>query len=679
MPVYKFRGPDGQSYDITAPEGMPEAAAYEQFAAYWKQSRARPAGVPGGPKTEGQKKLEAEGATRAAGAAAAQDNSGTLQVANPFGSNFDTGIPVNDAVGSVLANLGAGFSKLGRGVRDIFPGGRSDAEKQDSRIRDEALADSTTGGGLLQTAAEVGPTLAIPAGGFVKAAGAGLRGAQAAGRAMVGAAPQAASAAAGAARMGTAAAATDAALAGGVMGAAQERTSDESRLGNAALGAALGGVLPFVVAGGKGLYQMLSMGGAEQKAAERLINEVGGIDAAQALVDKIKNAPRAHPAVENIPLTTAETTGNAALGVAERRSAAANPAPWTDFRATQRSAKADALFDITRGADDLDARVAARDTATAPLRGKALSAAAQDPWFHEPVVQASQRIAQSGGGANPAVQSVLGYVDRELSNGITPERLYEVRKVLVDKLGGPKDITDALGASVKTARAQTMEIVNAIDTALEQASKGKWKDVNGTATANQARRKYMNEYSRLSRPVDDATASSKLRDYYLGEGGPRTIDAAGNEIPSVTGTNLGRQMEKLGSNGFGETWQMGTRDGLDALLATVRKSELLQAAIKNAGTSGGGSNTAMDVASLVRNAQMLPNQGIISQIAGAAGNRSTKLQMAALTDALQNPQLFVRGVEKKIAAGAPLTKTEEHVMNVLRAASAATPAALTQQ
>ena len=103
--------------------------------------------------------------------------------------------PTKDMTGSekVLANLGAGFANLGQGVESLKTkafGSKQDQAAMDAdiwekRARDEQLANATTGGGALQLAGEIAPTLLIPGGGLASVAGrgaaqaaAGLRAAQ---------------------------------------------------------------------------------------------------------------------------------------------------------------------------------------------------------------------------------------------------------------------------------------------------------------------------------------------------------------------------------------------------------------------------------------------------------------------------------------------------------------------
>ena len=77
-----------------------------------------------------------------------------------------------------------------------------------------------------------------------------------------------------------------------------------------------------------------------------------------------------------------------------------------------------------------------------------------------PAAQAAERVAVGPSSANPAVQRVADYVRSQLGADakipITPERLYEVRKVLADKLDGPHIIGDKLSAATKGAQRETM-------------------------------------------------------------------------------------------------------------------------------------------------------------------------------------------------------------------------------
>jgi hypothetical protein len=90
---------------------------------------------------------------------------------------------------------------------------------------------------------------------------------------------------------------------------------------------------------------------------------------------------------------------------------------------------------------------------------------------------------------------------------------------------------DETAAIVKGAGQTTMDLIKTIDGALESASGGGWA-------------RYMETYADKSKPVTSARASQGIRDQYAKEGAPQLAG-----VPQVTGTNLGRAIDKHGTNG----------------------------------------------------------------------------------------------------------------------------------
>ena len=307
-----------------------------------------------------------------------------------------------------LANLGAGFDAAWQGLKQVVPGmkGASDAEILEKRERDQALADATdtgvgadwmpSGGKLLQFAGETAPTLAIPG------VGVGGRLAQ---TALTRALPRATQAAQAFAR-----AAGTGATGGAAAGALQPTTSDESRLGNIVLGAAGGTVLPAAGAAwraGRQLVSNMTRGGGTRARASSAARGAGrrrrqrGAGRGSARPGEEISAPIG--ARHSRELAEASGSPTAARVESSARRSGDTAGAWDDFVGEQNVARYNAFVDATREAPRLDARVAARDRYTDPVRTRALGDAAQDPWFHVPAVQAAERVAASPTSVNPAV------------------------------------------------------------------------------------------------------------------------------------------------------------------------------------------------------------------------------------------------------------------------------------
>lgn len=528
-------------------------------------------------------------------------------------------------------NFGAGIDSAIKGVQGLLGGGPDDAAIKQKRTADSALADNTTGGAAMQFVGEAAPTLAIPGAGFVKGAQMAMR-----------VAPTAA-------RLGTVAAAGDAAIGGALGGAAQLTTSDESRLFNAAVGAVGGAALSGLIAAAKPVAQLLTSGGAQAKAAAELVRAMGGEKEAEAALAKMR-AYAPSPVTKDIPMSAAEITQNPALGRAERSAQARYTENWAPFREEQTKARYDALNRATAGADNLPALTKARADATSPMRADALRAAEGED-FVTPVNAAASWMREGAAGTNPAVQKVVGYVESNVGEHVTPEQLYSVRQTLLDKLNGKAKIGDDLGAATKAARRETMAMVNAIDDSLDGATAGKWSP-------------YLKEYASKSGEVNSAEALALIRKGFEKETAPQLAG-----VPYVTGARLARSIEKNGENSFGSKLTPDARGGLQDLQDNIGMTEGLQKLLKLTGTGGGGSNTAMDLTGLAASAAQNKIAGVVP-VLGKLLQRSSDMTQAAMSDALRNPEVFIAGVTKKLSQSRPLTRSEESVLALLRSAGA---------
>lgn len=531
----------------------------------------------------------------------------------------------------LLINYGAGTDSLIKGAKGLFGFGPDDAEIADKRERDRALADNTVGGSIAQLAGEIAPTLAIPGSGFVKGASLLTRGVPVA------------------ARLGTAAAIGDAAIGGGLVGALQLTSSDESRLFNSAVGAIGGAAFAGLIAAGKGVKNLITSGGAEGRAASRLVREMGGEDAADAVLAKARAyAPQG--VTRDIPMSAAEITQNPALARAEQSARTRFTEDWMPLKVDQAAARWDALKAAT--ANDLPAAKAARSAATDVLRGDALTRAAKAD-FVSPIEKETARMISGPSGANPAVEKLANYVDSVIGNEkvpVTPDRLYEARKVLLSKLNGKMQIGDELSAAAKSQRRETMQLVGAIDSAIDDASGGVWS-------------KYLSKYADKSGEVDSAQALSLIRGQFEKLNAPQFAG-----VPAVTSHRLGGAIEKFGQNSYGDKLTAGARAGLQDVQENIAMTDGLQKLLKMTGT-GGGSNTAMDLTALAAEEANNKLVGLVP-ILGKLAKRSEDMTLGAMSDILRNPTAFIGAVSEKLAQRLPLTKSEETLLLLLRSAGA---------
>jgi len=568
-----------------------------------------------------------------------------------------------------LANLGAGYDAAWQGLKQIVPGmkGPSDAELTAKRTRDAALADATdthvgadwlpTFGKTLQFAGEAAPSLAVP--GVGTAGNLAVKGA----RAVL---PRASEAALALARgVGTGAAG------GAAAGALQPVTEEESRPLNMILGAAGGAVLPAAgaawSAAKQGVGRLTRAGGIER--APSVLRESLGADADTVASTALQRerARQFQPAsVRAIPESLAEATGStnaARLESAARRGPAADT--WDDFVREQNASRFDAFADATREAPSIDRRVASRDRATGPLRERALGEAGQDPWFAAPASAAAERVAASPASVNPAVQHVTNYVRSQLGaeakTAITPARLYEVRKVLADKLNGPHVIGDDLSAATKGAQRETMALIAGIDDALNEASSGKWSQ-------------YLERYQEKSRPVNASRAARDARAVFEQPGIPEVGGA-----PEMTLNRL-RAARKAGDSNFdprATDFSPRAERTLQALEDQYVRAQEPVKVRKLVGTQGGGPQTSTDLA-----LGLLTKRGNIPVISAAVERLTRGSDVAMQTEVsrlLQNPREAANAIRVAQQRGQPMTPAQQLLLEALARSTGAAAGALTTQ
>lgn len=271
----------------------------------------------------------------------------TLQVANPFGDNLDTGIPMGTGMQNYLAGRGKATYDLVRGLgQDLGLVSRQDVAN--SRALDAPLMATGAGkaGYVEGTMTNLLPAAFIP--GANTLAGAGAIGA--------------------------------------TMGLLQPSTSTGETMFNAGLGGLMApaGILAGRAAGalyqgGKAVLEPLFQGGQQRVAARALQAFAGGPQAAADAANTIQSAGNFLPGVEP---TTAELANNAGLAQMER-SLRNNPeylSALTARNQANRGAMTSALEGIAGNDSDMALEQQIRTSATAPLYANARSAtAASDP------------------------------------------------------------------------------------------------------------------------------------------------------------------------------------------------------------------------------------------------------------------------------------------------------------
>lgn len=559
----------------------------------------------------------------------------------------------------VLANIGAGMADLGMGARQLWTDMTGTPEQQaaikaevdEKKRRDKALAESTTGGSLLQIAGNVAPTLAIPVGSFV-------RGATALPRAL------GAMSAAAPARLGTGALAADAALGGAAISAVDPVGTDESRGINMLSGATLSAAAPLAIAGGNQVRRMVTQSGGGERAAEQLAGELGA-QSPQVLrqtIDRLRNVQQGP-----IPLSTAASLADPQLARLEAGSRARSGANWYDFDQNQARSVWNELSAATRGADEVDARRAMRSSNRQALYNQAMSTI-NEPAFARDLSGFRANLdtaARSAEASNPAVRSMLQSLADEIDRlgpDFRPEHLATIRANLASK--APLVPTNAYQAAPRESPA-TMSVMREVDSILNNATGGRWQDVLGG-------------YARDSNLVRSSQAAGKVREAFIDPATGRvrgvSADAAG-DVPKVTEAGLGRALDVARGPRKETVLGQTANARLESILEALRAQNIVQG-VKRSATAGGGSNTTSDkiaaqaasgLADAVANTAGQPGRMSLDALRNFANTRRD----AALAEALQNPQRMVELLEGKLRAGRPLSPAEQQLLALLRGAPAA--------
>jgi hypothetical protein len=543
----------------------------------------------------------------------------------------------------ILANIGAGMADLGTGVKSLYTDMfGSEAEKRAmeqevarKREIDKRLAGSVTGGGLLQVAGGIVPTLAIP--GIPVAAGAG--------------------------RLATAAAG---AATGAGYGAIVPRGEGENRTNNMILGGAIGGALPLSMSA---LNAATMPFRGQSRAAQEVTEAIAPRGATsperravleQAMRQVRQQAPQASQAPGgSIPLSVPARLGNPELARLEAGSRARSGANWYDFDQNQARAVADEVMAATRGADDLAARRALRSNNRSVLYNQAMGSI-NEPAFARDLTSFRANLdqaARSAEASNPAVRNMVQQLADEIDRlgaDFTPEHLATIRANLASK--APLVPTNAYQAAPRESPA-TMSVLREVDNILNGATGGRWQDVVGS-------------YARDSNQVRASQAAGKVREAFIDPATGRvrgvSADAAG-DVPKITEARLGRALDAARGPRKDLVLDPTANMRLESVLEALRRQNIVQG-VKRSATAGGGSNTASDqfaagtaralgdvALDAVGGPGAVVGRSIMGTVRGAVDARKDR----ALAEALQNEQAFIRMLENQAAKeGSTLDRSE---------------------
>jgi hypothetical protein len=538
------------------------------------------------------------------------------------------------------------------------------------------------GGALMQTAGELLPTLVVPGGAALK----GASKLPVLGKALARLAPRS-----------IGAAATDAALMGAASAALRPTMTDESRLGNTALGAAGGGLGAGVIGAATKYAPLVTRVGrdaAARQAAGAKLTEALGDEAAQTAlsIEKALAAREAMPAgsvTKDIPLTAAQAArvgeGDVAgkgSQILARQQMGVMGGAADDFGQLARQQN-DAIFEAavdragvegTEGA--VQAFKGARDIKTEKMREEALQAAARWPEVGAPLRAHTEALRGATAAGSPA-RRLADLVDQTLAENPSPAQLYELRKMLASKLSGPHMPGDDVAAIVKGANRATVQLIDAIDARLNEAAQRK----GGSA---QPWTDYLERYKAESPSVTSARAQQQINEALSAEGRPMV-----GTSPQVTRHALGKALEKYGSNYWGSRLTPQAQGRYDELMTLLNRMDEPMRSVKLGGTGGGGSQTATQLqvaGDVAKNAAAgaaeshLGGTGFalraIMSALDRSGAESTKRELAQL---MLDPGRAAQAIRAKLAERLPLTYGERLFLQATRGTGAGLPLALSQQ
>jgi len=526
------------------------------------------------------------------------------------------------------AGAGAGAMRLVQGIKQFFGGDVSPQEIEENKALQESTIPSQIGGGI-GTAI---PFSILPGrvGAQVIAPGIRVVGGKVPSALQLG-------------RTGTVA---DATLTGGGLSAITEPGNWEDRSRAAAFGAAGSAIPTGITASMQGARRQITGTGKEIGIAEKIIEDVG-TEKSRKLADLLSN--------DNYPArgygvnpTSAMVSGNPELKVWELGSRTREGGLWSPVDAANAQARWE---EMARRADPSAnaALRAEREIKTTALRDEALnagditSAMANSEGVPSgvllPIKQKINELRTGSTKPNQDVQRMANWLDENLDK-VTPGQLYEVRKLMTENI--PKGMNDQLGASLKGARVQRMELVRLIDDALDTVSGGSYGE-------------YMAKYKALSPEIASGSALQKIQSSLRGGLGEGVVPQSMGASPAPA--TVGRLAKKEGEKMFGsKTFDQLTPT--DRAWINILQQDLADQASSMKAQGMIGSATAGNAAAAQRGSTALgrvARSGIASltpagAIGGAAAEtilaRISKMNEQELARLLQNPKALAEALKK---------------------------------
>lgn len=398
-------------------------------------------------------------------------------------------------------------------------------------------------------------------------------------------------------------------------------------------GAAIGGMTPGAIAAagkaGQFVGQAFNRNIAEKAAVAKAAEAAG--DVPQTIANIQTHYPKG---AENIPLSAAAITQNPGLAMLERASRTRSPAAWAEFQEKQGRAVFENVMKATEEAGEIGARSAARQENWQAAWQKASENQKPRLWVQrmDKLMADLDQAMQSTQSSNPAVRAALEEVRNDISRigpGYTPGHLQQIRSQLN---GQANQMAPSALKQADRSLPAIIDLKKELDDVLNTATGGKWQNV-------------LTQYAKDSKSLDAARAAAQVRNAYVDPTTGqvlrgKTVDAAG-DVPSITAESLARTVSGTRAKDLSQRLSPQAQDRIQATLDAMRKQDILQR-MKNTGTGGGGSNTAMDLNAAGRMANA-PNT--LMQILGAIKQAGTGKTDAALAGLLSNPDDLARQLE----------------------------------
>lgn len=619
MTTFVFTDPSGQKHTVTGPKGATAAEAFEVL----QKSMGGSSRMPGGEAvTQADRERQ-----RTADKELYDPTAGTS-----WGQR-------------ALENVGAGMDSAVQGVKQIFGGGPSDEDLQEKRRFDQHLADKTFGGGALQLAGEVAPSVPL---------GLGAGAAAARGPALV--------------RALAASPSLSAAGGGAMAGAMQPVTSDESRLANMALGAGGGAagvkVAPYVLKGamaaGRGAGNVAQRalaavpesapvlgGAAGRAAASQAEKKAAGILRRELPGGVPQDVYTPHPHIGGPGPSAAAATQSPEIAALERGSRTTGGSHWQDFDEAAGNARWETLDQGLMKQGDLDSFLAKANEVGADV-GDIYRKIQKTPFFKAMddfygKLQTTKQTPQYRG--NPAVKSAVDYIEQTMKEAgeVTPELLHTVRRTVAGGLAGAPGVGSA-GTRAVSSEPFVISLTKAMDDVLNKASKGKfnaWKE----------------DYSTWMTKAESAKADINIRSKFIdpATGTPLKPTTGLGGAPGVKHHALAQAIKQAGSSTRGvnkgkNLLNTGSEDVLQGVRKDLEASDII-ARSKAASTGGGGSDTASNIAQAALLEAVMPTGlGVGRLVAGESKRNIDQKMQRQLAELLQDPaklRAFVTALEQQ--------------------------------